>query len=671
MSSASEPTTVCETSQSHHIDGIDNDNENVEFTDFVNSIDNKSNYNDNASTSTSNERRELHKRQKNLPLDELGYGITLEEVQIAKKVIEVLKENRFLLGHFQVKSLTKVVTDLVEERKTKPKNKIVKNASKKEKKEKNKALIAGTGMHKLRTHEENEALRAILPPKKEFVEDSLQLENENSSVPQIAYIMPPRYYQNKEEGNETTQGNSDDVVVETISEQQVDQDTPATESDPKVLNRERSCHICSKKYDKVHDFYHKLCPECGDFNYNKRFEVTDLRGKVAIVTGARVKIGYQVALKLLRCGCFVIATSRFPADTLSRYKQETDFEMFKDRLHIYGLDMRHIKSVFEFTDFIRKKYDRLDIIINNAAQTIHRPPAFYEHLLEREALLLEDNTNSNDDMIGANKNSSKIIQTDFLQTVTNLADKTSKNIARDTLLIESSVGDSTNDNSASDNSNIAIANTTNNTVALPPSIHLSAALSQIPVTQEDKMYSNNPELREKHFPTNCYDINKQQIDLREKNTWKLKIHEISPQEFVEVTAINSMAPFIINSRLKSFMEKCDEDKEEKPNKYILNVSSMEGQFYRKHKQPYHVHTNMAKASLNMMTRTSGQEYAKSNIYMNSVDTGWITNENPLSYDQQRVCPLDEVDAAARICDPIITNSQVHSQVLKDFKIAFW
>ena len=90
----------------------------------------------------------------------------------------------------------------------------------------------------------------------------------------------------------------------------------------------------------------------------------------------------------------------------------------------------------------------------------------------------------------------------------------------------------------------------------------------------------------------------------------------------------------------------------------------------------HPHTNMAKAALNMMTRTSGADYAKAYIYMNSVDTGWITDESPLSKKQRRadedkLCPLDEVDAAARCLDLIYVDSTEHSKFFKDYHEIPW
>jgi NAD(P)-dependent dehydrogenase (short-subunit alcohol dehydrogenase family) len=155
------------------------------------------------------------------------------------------------------------------------------------------------------------------------------------------------------------------------------------------------------------------------------------------------------------------------------------------------------------------------------------------------------------------------------------------------------------------------------------------------------------------FPHGVLDVNKQQVDLRTHNSWTMKLHEVSTPELAEVFAINAMAPAIINARLKTLMER-----DATSMKWIVNVSAMEGKFYR-FKSENHPHTNMAKAALNMMTRTSAQDYVKSKIYMTAVDTGWINDEKPIdkavAHEKKHnfQTPLDEIDAAARVLDPVI------------------
>jgi len=133
-----------------------------------------------------------------------------------------------------------------------------------------------------------------------------------------------------------------------------------------------------------------MCPGCAEFNYQKRFQAAPLDGQVVLITGSRLKIGYQATLMMLRAGAKVIATTRFPIDSALRFSKEEDFSKWADRLHIYGLDLRHTPSVEIFCNYIEQKYDRLDLLINNAAQTVRRPPGFYAHLMANETLNFKD-----------------------------------------------------------------------------------------------------------------------------------------------------------------------------------------------------------------------------------------------------------------------------------------
>ncbi|MCP9487763.1 MAG: hypothetical protein MSC30_18130 [Gaiellaceae bacterium MAG52_C11] len=144
------------------------------------------------------------------------------------------------------------------------------------------------------------------------------------------------------------------------------------------------CYVCKRDYSELHAFYDQLCPVCGDFNYAKRTETADLSGRVALLTGGRVKIGYQAGIKLLRAGVHLIVTTRFPCDAAGRYAQEPDFGDWAERLEIFGLDLRHTPSVEGFCRHLSATRERLDFIVNNACQTVRRPPAFYRHMLEAE-----------------------------------------------------------------------------------------------------------------------------------------------------------------------------------------------------------------------------------------------------------------------------------------------
>jgi len=403
---------------------------------------------------------------------------------------------------------------------------------------------------------------------------------------------------------------------------------PDAQSDRPVLNQERTCYVCKETFTKVHRYYDSMCEACGEFNYAKREQTADLTGHYALITGARVKIGYQASLKLLRAGAYVIATTRFPVDAADRYSQESDFASFRDRLEVYGLDLRHTPSVELFARFLTDRLPRLDHIVNNACQTVRRPAGFFQHLLAREATSFDS-------------------LPDSLRIPLQ-----GREVMRRALSAPSAQG--------------ALISAQR---ATPEGLIDSAALSQRRYLDED-FYGG-----ETLFPTERYDEDRQQVDLREINSWRLRLHEVETPELMEVHLVNALAPYILNARLKPLMLRTPG-----AHKHIVNVSAVEGQFYRTFKTEKHPHTNMAKAALNMMTRTSAPDYKKDGIHMNSVDTGWVTDEDPAIHAARKAeegfsPPLDIIDGAARIIDPIfvgqLTGAHVWGQFLKDYKPAPW
>lgn len=420
-----------------------------------------------------------------------------------------------------------------------------------------------------------------------------------------------------------------------VAPAQISGQTSKAETQTPELQTPRNCYVCKMEFTKLHHFYDQMCPSCADLNYQKRFQTASLHGQVAIITGARLKIGYHAALMMLRAGAEVVVTTRFPVDAAMRFSKEPDFSHWQSRLQVYGLDLRHTPSVEIFCRLMQQKLSRLDILINNAAQTVRRPPGFYSHLMPTEKLAISDLSSA------------------------------AKEILKDHLEFKNQLLALQTPTAVDSNLPVSWQNRA-------PGLGLvsSAELSQIPYS-----YDHSLSVQEV-FPEGKLDADLQQVDLRTTNSWRLKIGEVPAPEMLEVQLVNSVAPFVLCNELVNIM--C---RDYTGQKHIVNVTAMEGKFYRFKKESRHPHTNMAKAALNMLTHTSAGDLAKEGIFMNAVDTGWVTDEDPVQLAERKQQlhdfqpPLDIVDGAARICDPffngILTGQHWCGKFLKDYAPIDW
>jgi NAD(P)-dependent dehydrogenase (short-subunit alcohol dehydrogenase family) len=375
------------------------------------------------------------------------------------------------------------------------------------------------------------------------------------------------------------------------------------------LIQARACYVCKERYHDVDAFYHQLCPTCAAFNHDRRAARTDLRGRRALLTGGRAKIGMHIALRLLRDGAHTTITTRFPNDAERRFHAMPDSAEWIDRLEIVGIDLRDPGQVVALADTVAAA-GPLDILINNAAQTVRRSPQAYALLAQAEA------------------------------------------DAEAARLPAGAVGDT-------------------GTIAAPADGHWTptpAALTALALAAR----SASPERIESG---QAIDAGGLVPDRDPVNSWSQRVDEVDPVELLEVQLCNMTAPFVLVGRLRPALAASSARR-----KYVVNVSAMEGQFSRGYKGPGHPHTNMAKAALNMLTRTSAQEMlATDGILMTAVDTGWITDERPHPTKMRLAdagfhAPLDLVDGAARVYDPIVRGElgeDLHGCFLKDYRPAPW
>jgi len=392
------------------------------------------------------------------------------------------------------------------------------------------------------------------------------------------------------------------------------------------LVRARSCYTCKTRYVDVDAFYHQLCPPCAAVNRSRRHARTDLRGRRALLTGGRAKIGMYIALRLLRDGAHTTITTRFPHDAVRRFTAMEDSSDWVHRLTVVGVDLRDPAQVVALADSVAAA-GPLDILINNAAQTVRRSPGAYAPLVAAESLPLPPGPLPE------------------LLTFDHVSDAHPASLAGALTEHPTPHGETGTGGGSAGHDLTVLALTAGS--ASPERISAGTAI----------------------------DAGGLVPDLLHRNSWTRKVDEVDPLELLEVQLCNSTAPFLLLSRLRASLASSPARRS-----YVVNVSAMEGQFARAYKGPGHPHTNMAKAALNMLTRTSSRELLETDgILMTAVDTGWITDERP-HHTRVRLAqegfhaPLDLVDGAARVYDPIVQGElgvDLHGCFLKDYAPASW
>lgn len=379
------------------------------------------------------------------------------------------------------------------------------------------------------------------------------------------------------------------------------------------LYRSQNCYVCKQPYTLVDSFHHQLCPDCAADNRARRDARVDLTGRRAVLTGGRAKIGMYIALKLLRDGADLTITTRFPRDAARRFAAVGDSADWLDRLHIVGIDLRNPVAVSEFAASVVAA-GPLDILINNAAQTVRRSPGAYSGLVAAESAPLEGPASE-----------VKVL----------------------------SIGD---------------------TAALHPAALTGGTSTAHAQELALAALSGGAASLERIADGTAVDAGGLIPDLGSANSWSAVVGDVDALELLEVQLCNQTAPFILVNELRPALEAATARR-----KYIVNVSAMEGVFGRGYKGPGHPHTNMSKAALNMLTRTAAGELFEHGILMTAVDTGWITDERPHTVKERLAregfhAPLDLVDGAARVYDPIVQGEHgvdLYGCFLKDYRPHPW
>ena len=311
-----------------------------------------------------------------------------------------------------------------------------------------------------------------------------------------------------------------------------------------------SCYMCNQRFLPATDggkSTSPVCPSCAELNRTKREQTADLRGKLALVTGGRIKIGFHTALKLLRAGARVIVTTRFPQLAAQAFAAEPDAAVWLHRLDIYDLDLRLMPRLLQFVEDIKAHHGPIDILVNNAAQTVRRPPAYYREMAADE------------------------------QRLAAAAPPLACRVHGATLAVTAAPPAAALTGSPSASAApMSILPFQAGSLARTP----SAALSQLALVPED--VARDDAL----FPPGERDAHGEPLDLRPSTTWNRTLADVSAVEILETQLINVVAPTLL-------MQLIQPHPHGHP-RFVINVTSQEGQFSAV-KTAEHAHTNMAKS----------------------------------------------------------------------------
>ncbi|MBG6085781.1 SDR family oxidoreductase [Zhihengliuella flava] len=394
-----------------------------------------------------------------------------------------------------------------------------------------------------------------------------------------------------------------------------------------TYTRARDCYVCKRSYTVADAFYHALCLECAEKGRGWREARTDLTGRRALLTGGRAKIGMHIALRLLRDGAQTTITTRFPHDAARRFAAVEDSADWLDRLTVVGIDLRDPAQVISLADSVAAD-GPLDILINNAAQTVRRSPGAYRHLIDGESTPLPR------ELMGPGGPT--------VRGATQTPGAHPRALAAAFDLRGSG-------------------------------LEHAAAMDPTDLARQ-AMTAGSASL-ERYRAGTAIDAGGLLPDHVPENSWTQLLGDVDPLEMLEVQLCNMTAPFLLASRLRPALAASSARR-----KYIVNVSAMEGQFSRRYKGPGHPHTNMSKAAINMLTRTSAEEmFEADGILMTAVDTGWITDERPHEDKLRHAesgwhAPLDLIDGAARVYHPIVAGeagTDLYGCFLKDYERSAW